>query len=346
MRIINGSLLIIESAIRAGVDVYVGYPITPSNWLYFYGVRRARYSLPAPDEITTLQWMSGLSASGKLPMTATSFPGFALMIESINMAYMMELPMLIVLVQRLGPSTGSATTGAQGDLMLLRYLISGGYNIPVFSPSSFYDCWILTAKTVETAVKLRSPVILLTSKEMVMTNKSFDIENLPDIKKVEWEFYDGKEQYFPYKPVKNFVPAFLPVDVTFTGYCNGLYSELDSYYIENLCAADVLEVNLYTETTGTNVIFEVSGYCPNNPNFEVRPTLGVWFRPADNWCWRYAYMYNGYADLCNIVLGEPYVIGIVYDGHWTEYTVTPDYNAYIFQELELTDDICTNVLGL
>lgn len=143
-----------------------------------------------------------------------------------------------------------------------------------------------------------------------------------------------------------YVPAGMPVDITFAGYCNGLYTELDYYYVENLCAPDVLDVYLYSETIGTTVLFEVSGYCPANPNFEVRPTLGVWFRPADSWCWRYAYMYNGYADICNIVLGEEYVIGIVYDGQWTEYTVVPDYNAYIYQELELTNDICTNVLGL
>ncbi len=143
-----------------------------------------------------------------------------------------------------------------------------------------------------------------------------------------------------------YVPAGFPVDITFTGYCNGLYTEFDYYYIENLCATDILDIYLYSETIGTNVLFEVSGYCPNNPNFEIRPTLGVWFRPADSWCWRYAFMYNGYADLCNIIIGEPYVIGIVYDGHWAEYEVTPDYDAYIYEELELTDDICTNVLGL
>ena len=143
-----------------------------------------------------------------------------------------------------------------------------------------------------------------------------------------------------------YVPAFFPVNITFTGYCNGLYTELDYYYIDNLCAANILDITLYSETIGSNVLFEISGYCPNNPNFEVRPTLGVWFRPANNWCWQYAFMYNGYADICNVILGEPYVFGVVYDGHWTEYTVTPDYDAYIYQELELTDDICTNVLGL
>ena len=121
----DGSRLIIEALARAGADAFIGYPITPANLLYQYGSQRMELMLPAPDEITTMQWMSGLSITGKLPVTATSFPGFALRVESINMAYMMELPMVIILVQRLGPATGTATCGAQGDLLLLNGIISG-----------------------------------------------------------------------------------------------------------------------------------------------------------------------------------------------------------------------------
>ena len=106
---IDGSRIIVEAMARAGVDAYIGYPITPANWLYAYAQRRIPISLSAPDEISALQWATGISSAGKLPMTATSFPGLALMLESLNMAYMMELPMVIVLAQRLGPSTGSAT---------------------------------------------------------------------------------------------------------------------------------------------------------------------------------------------------------------------------------------------
>ena len=73
---------------------------------------------------------------------ATSFPGFALMLESLNMVAMMELPLVLILVQRLGPSTGSATTGAQGDLLLLRGAISGGYPLPVLCPSTVPSCLV------------------------------------------------------------------------------------------------------------------------------------------------------------------------------------------------------------
>lgn len=210
--LVDASRLIIESMARAGADAFIGYPITPANLLYQYGSQRMPLMLAAPDEITTLQWMAGLSATGSVPVTATSFPGYALMIESINMAYMMELPMVIILVQRLGPATGTATCGAQGDLALLNGTISGGHPLPVLCTSNFRDCWSLSAQAVEMAVKLRTPVVLLTSKEEVMTSKTFDLTSLPPIGRVDREFFDVTkgEKYKSYSPV-NLVPDFLPV---------------------------------------------------------------------------------------------------------------------------------------
>ena len=185
--LLDGSRLIVEACVQAGADVYVGYPITPANLIYSYSSQRFPSLLPAPDEISALQWISGLSATGHLPVTATSFPGFALMIETLNMAYMMELPMLIILVQRLGPATGTATAGAQGDLQLLHGIISGGYPIPVFCIANLRDCWELPPQALETALKLRTPVVLLTSKEMVMTQASFDLSGLKEIKPIQRE---------------------------------------------------------------------------------------------------------------------------------------------------------------
>lgn len=207
----DGSRLIAEACVRAGADVYVGYPITPASLIYAYASRRFPAVLPAPDEITALQWMAGLSATGHLPVTATSFPGLALMVESINMAYMMELPMLIVLVQRLGPSTGTATAGAQGDLLLLHGLISGGYPLPVLCVADLHDCWRLPPVALRLAVEARTPVVLLTSKEMVMTQRSLDLERLEAIEPVERTFYEGTAPYRPYAAPDSMVPPFLPV---------------------------------------------------------------------------------------------------------------------------------------
>ncbi len=209
--LIDGSLLITESLARAGADVFVGYPITPSNLLYLYGSKRFPIALAAPDEITTVQWMAGFAAAGKIPVTATSFPGYALMVESVNMAYMMELPMVIVLTQRFGPATGTATLGAQGDLLLLQGSISGGYPLPTLCISDMDDCWSISAQAVRMAVRLRTPVVLLTSKDGVMTLRSFDAFSLDEIKPVNHEFYKGDATYRPYEPKDDLVPAFLPV---------------------------------------------------------------------------------------------------------------------------------------
>jgi 2-oxoglutarate/2-oxoacid ferredoxin oxidoreductase subunit alpha len=212
--LVDASRLIIESLARAGADSFIGYPITPANLLYAYSSQRMPLMLPAPDEITTVQWMTGLAATGKIPVTATSFPGFALMVESINMAYMMELPMIFVLVQRLGPATGTATCGAQGDLLLLKGMISGGHPIPVLCTSNFEDSWQLSEQAVKMAVENRTPVVLLTTKEEVMTHKSFCLDKLNDIKPVEKKYFScepGCDCTYKSYDAKGFVPDFLPV---------------------------------------------------------------------------------------------------------------------------------------
>jgi 2-oxoglutarate ferredoxin oxidoreductase subunit alpha len=207
----DGSRLITEACVRAGADVFIGYPITPANLLYLYATRRYPKMLAAPDEITTLQWMCGFSVAGQMPVTATSFPGYALMLESINMAFMMELPMVIVLAQRMGPATGSATTGAQGDLTLLQGTLSGGYSLPTLCISNFDDCWSLSAEAVKLAQTLRTPVVLLTSKEMIMTRLSYDWSALPEIQRAERRSYVGSEPYLPYQTGEDLVPDFLSV---------------------------------------------------------------------------------------------------------------------------------------
>ncbi len=214
MVMVDGSRFLIEGLASAGAEVYVGYPITPANWLYAYASQRFPTFLAAPDEISALQWAAGFSATGKLPVTGTSFPGFALMTETLNMAYMMELPMVIVLAQRMGPSTGSATTGAQGDLLLLRSIISGGYPLPVFSPSNLKDCWELAASSVRTALQLRTPVVLLTSKEMIMTQHSFDLSELSTISHIPWASSRENGEYQPYRADEHLIPPFLPVGNT------------------------------------------------------------------------------------------------------------------------------------
>jgi 2-oxoglutarate ferredoxin oxidoreductase subunit alpha len=209
--LIDASKIITEALVQSGSDVFIAYPITPSNKFYTYGKQRFPQFLAGPDEISVLQWMSGYSAAGKLPVTATAFPGLALMTETLNMAYMMELPMVLVITQRLGPSTGSATTGAQGDLKFLDGVISGGFPMPIFSPSDFNDAWTLSNEAVKAAVKFRTPVIILTSKEMVMTQKSFDVSTLEPLENVDRTPKKFESPYLPYKSGEDMVPTFYPL---------------------------------------------------------------------------------------------------------------------------------------
>lgn len=209
-KFLNGSRLIVEGAFQAGAEAYSGYPITPANRIYSHAVRRAPMVLKAPDEITALQWASGLSASGRIPLTATSGPGFALMVETVNMAFMMELPVAIGIAQRLGPSTGSATTGAQGDVGMLNRLTSGGYNFPVLCPSNLADCFELAAKSIHLAVDLRTPTVLLTSKEMVQTERSFDTRKLSPVEPVRRNYFTGPD-FHPYSADESMVPEFVPL---------------------------------------------------------------------------------------------------------------------------------------
>lgn len=208
---IDASMIITEALVQSGADVFIGYPITPSNLFYKYSKERFPEFLAGPDEISVIQWMCGYAASGKIPVTATAFPGLALMAETINMAYMIELPMVLIITQRLGPSTGSATTGAQGDLKFLDGIISGGFPLPVFSPSNFTDVWYLANEAVKTAVQLRTPVIFLTSKEMVMTQKSFDINSLETLNKIELKSKPFRGEYQPYKAGDDMVPPYFPL---------------------------------------------------------------------------------------------------------------------------------------
>jgi 2-oxoglutarate ferredoxin oxidoreductase subunit alpha len=207
----DASRIMTEALAQSGADVFIGYPITPSNLFYAYSKERFPEFLAGPDEISVLQWMCGYSAAGKIPVTATSFPGLALMTETLNMAYMMELPMVLVVVQRLGPSTGSATTGAQGDLKFLDGVISGGLPLPIFSPSNFKDAWTLSNKAVKTAVEFRTPVIILTSKELVMTQKGFDMNLLEPLEKIDRTPKAFEPPYQPYKAGDDMVPTFYPL---------------------------------------------------------------------------------------------------------------------------------------
>jgi len=208
----DGSQLVALGALHAGVDFFVGYPITPASGIYSEMIR-AGVGISAPDEITALQYLIGASLNGRKVMTATSAPGFLLMAEGIGAALAMEAPLTVVLVQRLGPATGSATMNAQGDVGLAGNIVSGGFVVPVLCPSSVEECAEMTVHAVNAAEEFRVPVILLTEKDMVVGKRTVDLDTLRLPAPQDRARYEGDPQvYGTYDHLdEREVPAFRPL---------------------------------------------------------------------------------------------------------------------------------------
>lgn len=225
-RLRSGNQMVAEGALAAGCRFFAGYPITPASEIYEVMMRelpaRGGLALSAPDEISSLCYCVGASLRGLKAMTATSGPGWALMIETLQYALMTETPVVIALVQRLGPSTGGATQGAQGDVWLAEFVTSGGYTVPVFSPSTAAECFQLTLHAFNWSERLRTPVVVLSDKEVGMTTEVVDDDALAPPVEVERPRFAGGRPFLPYgfeQPEE--VPAFAAVGgdvkVTVTG---------------------------------------------------------------------------------------------------------------------------------
>ncbi len=231
----HGNQLIAWGALAAGCDFFSGYPITPASEVYAEMMRRlpdrGGHAVGAPDEISALSYAVGASLTGARAMTATSGPGWCLMTETVQYALMTETPVVIVVSQRLGPATGGATQNAQGDLFLVAYATSGGYPIPVLCPVDGIDAYALTAEAFRIAETLRTPVVLLTDKEVSKTVETVDLAALPTVEVPRRPAAEGDSAYLPYaidRPED--VPLFAPVGgsrkVTATGSAHDAHGRL------------------------------------------------------------------------------------------------------------------------
>ncbi|MGA2073069.1 MAG: pyruvate flavodoxin/ferredoxin oxidoreductase [Terriglobia bacterium] len=218
--------MVAEGALAAGCRFFAGYPITPASEIYEVMMcelaGRGGLGLSAPDEISSLCYCVGASLRGLKAMTATSGPGWALMSETVQYALMSETPVVIALVQRLGPSTGGATHGAQGDIFLAEFCTSGGYTIPVFAPSNAAECYELTRQAFNWSERLRTPVVLLSDKEVGMTTEPIDEAALAKPAIVERTWCDASARMAAYdiqrvEDVPRFGPVGGEVKVTVTG---------------------------------------------------------------------------------------------------------------------------------
>jgi 2-oxoglutarate ferredoxin oxidoreductase subunit alpha len=165
IRLLQGNEACALGAIYAGCDFFGGYPITPSTEvaeeMALMLPKKGGKFIQMEDEIAGIGTILGAAAAGAKAMTATSGPGFSLMMELLGYGCMAEIPCVIVNVQRGGPSTGLPTKGAQADMMQARWGTHGDHPTIALCPSSVEESFKLTVKAFNLAEKFRMPVILL-----------------------------------------------------------------------------------------------------------------------------------------------------------------------------------------
>jgi 2-oxoglutarate ferredoxin oxidoreductase subunit alpha len=215
-----GDVAIAEGAIAAGCRFFGGYPITPSTEV----AERMAQRLPEiggvyvqmEDELASMAVILGASWSGRKAMTATSGPGFSLMMENLGLGIITETPVVICNVQRAGPSTGLPTSVAQADMMQARWGSHGHYEIIAVVPWSVQECFDLTVRAFNLSERYRTPVLIMADAEVGHLTERLAIPPLDEI-----EVWDRKRPRTPpgellhYRPDDDLIP---PMAVAGEGY--------------------------------------------------------------------------------------------------------------------------------
>ncbi len=182
LEFIEGNEAIARGALKANCNFFAGYPITPSSSILHHMLNKlprvGGVAIQAEDEIASIGMCIGAAMTGAKVLTATSGPGMSLYSENIGLAVSGETPLVIVNVQRQGPAIGSSTKGAEGDILFTRWCTSGGLPMIVLSPSTVSEAYELTYRAFNLAEKYRTPVFLLTNKEIGLTRESVNLERV------------------------------------------------------------------------------------------------------------------------------------------------------------------------
>ena len=211
----EGNEAVARGAMAAGCNFFAGYPITPATTIFNNMLQmlpaKGGTCIQGEDEIASMGYCIGAAMAGKKALTATSGPGISLYSEHISFAIGSEIPLVIANVQRLGPSTGSATRGADSDIQFMRWGSTSGAPVIVLAPKDAKDCLELTVHAFNFAEEFRCPVFIASNKEIGMTKESFDMDdlNLPPL--VERTPYTGTGPYVPFAADPDKAPPFLPI---------------------------------------------------------------------------------------------------------------------------------------
>ncbi len=213
-RNITGNLALayglIAASVRSGLPLFLGsYPITPASDILHELSKHKAFGVTtfqAEDEIAGIGAALGAAFAGQLGVTTTSGPGIALKSETIGLAVMTELPLLVIDVQRGGPSTGLPTKTEQADLLQAMFGRNGEAPVPIVAPQSPGDCFAAALEAVRIAVTHRTPVMLLSDGYLANGSEPWRIPDLTDLPGIDpafatepnHELESGEKDYWPY----------------------------------------------------------------------------------------------------------------------------------------------------
>jgi len=194
---------IIAAGQRSGLSVFLGsYPITPASDILHELAKHKGFGVTtfqAEDEISGIGAALGASFGGALGVTTTSGPGVALKSETIGLAVMLELPLLICVIQRGGPSTGLPTKTEQSDLLQAMFGRNGEAPVPIVAPRSPSDCFDAALEAVRIAVTYRTPVMLLSDGYLGNGSEPWRLPEVADLPAIEPVFATaGAQPFLPY----------------------------------------------------------------------------------------------------------------------------------------------------
>ncbi|MBO4272117.1 2-oxoacid:acceptor oxidoreductase subunit alpha [Microbispora triticiradicis] len=198
---------LIAGAVQAKLPLFLGsYPITPASDILHELSKHKRFGIrtfQAEDEIAGVAAALGASFGGSLGVTTTSGPGVALKAETVGLAVTTELPLIVVDVQRAGPSTGMPTKTEQTDLLMAMYGRNGESPVPVLAPATPSDCFTMAVEAARIAVKYRTPVMLLSDGYLANGSEPWripEVSELPDISAPFTTEANGEDgTYLPFK---------------------------------------------------------------------------------------------------------------------------------------------------
>jgi len=230
VKLLQGNEACVEGALYAGMTFYSGYPITPSTEI----AEDSAVKLPKvggkfiqmEDEIAGIAAAIGGALTGAKVMTATSGPGLSLKLENIGYAAIAEIPLVIVNVQRGGPSTGLPTSPAQGDIMQAKWGSHGDYPIIALSPQSVPETFELTVKAFNLAEKYRTPVILLTDEVVGHMREKIEIPAPGELEVIDRIVPEPGTDYKAYRVDEgDIVPKMAPFGAGYRYHVTGLFHD-------------------------------------------------------------------------------------------------------------------------